>query len=243
MLENWSRVLKYWKYGEFKGVLLSVSAFSSVVCITAGDVLSGSTVSVAKRAVAGEHCLIKFCLYDIMLKTNSSYVSSCLRELSGLTSLKSLNLDARQITDAGLAALTSLTGLTHLDLFGARITDSGTSHLRNLKNLRSLEICGGGLTDAGVKNIKDLSSLSLLNLSQNCNLTDKTLEMISGIDVTLYFVIFPCRREVVENDKMVDRIDLFERFKFPCDKCRIETSKAPEELKISDLGGLQGHSK
>ncbi|MBA0840546.1 hypothetical protein Goarm_003124 [Gossypium armourianum] len=229
MLENWSRVLKYWKYGEFKGVLLSVSAFSSVVCITAGDVLSGSTVSLCKL----ESINLSFTVVS----------DGGLRELSGLTSLKSLNLDARQITDAGLAALTSLTGLTHLDLFGARITDSGTSHLRNLKNLRSLEICGGGLTDAGVKNIKDLSSLSLLNLSQNCNLTDKTLEMISGIDVTLYFVIFLCRREVVENDKMVDRIDLFERFKFPCDKCRIETSKAPEELKISDLGGLQGHSK
>lgn len=49
------------------------------------------------------------------------------------------------------------------------------------KNLRSLEICGGGLTDAGVKNIKDLSSLTLLNLSQNNLLTDRTLELISGI--------------------------------------------------------------
>lgn len=48
------------------------------------------------------------------------------------------------------------------------------------KNLLSLEICGGGLTDAGVKNIKDLTSLTLLNLSQNCNLTDKTLELVSG---------------------------------------------------------------
>ncbi|KAF5957174.1 hypothetical protein HYC85_004399 [Camellia sinensis] len=104
-----------------------------------------------------------------------------LRKLSGLSSLKSLNLDARQITDAGLSALTSLTGLTHLDLFGARITDSGTNYLRNFKNLRSLEICGGGLTDAGVKNIKDLSSLTVLNLSQNGNLTDKSLEMISGL--------------------------------------------------------------
>ncbi|CAL5375596.1 unnamed protein product [Camellia sinensis] len=127
-----------------------------------------------------------------------------LRKLSGLSSLKSLNLDARQITDAGLSALTNgfhvymaaifasafigvgpcclnfcLTGLTHLDLFGARITDSGTNYLRNFKNLRSLEICGGGLTDAGVKNIKDLSSLTVLNLSQNGNLTDKSLEMIS----------------------------------------------------------------
>ena len=51
----------------------------------------------------------------------------------------------------------------------------------DFKNLRSLEICGGGLTDAGVKNIKDLSSLTVLNLSQNNNLTDKSLEMISGI--------------------------------------------------------------
>ena len=50
----------------------------------------------------------------------------------------------------------------------------------DFKNLKSLEICGGGLTDSGVKNIKDLSSLTLLNLSQNCNLTDRTLEMISG---------------------------------------------------------------
>lgn len=51
----------------------------------------------------------------------------------------------------------------------------------DFKNLKSLEICGGGLTDAGVKNIKDLSSLTVLNLSQNSNLTDKCLEMISGI--------------------------------------------------------------
>lgn len=63
-------------------------------------------------------------------------------------------------------------------------------YLIDFKNLRSLEICGGGLTDAGVKNIKDLSSLSLLNLSQNCNLTDKTLEMISGIVVILHIFFF-----------------------------------------------------
>lgn len=55
------------------------------------------------------------------------------------------------------------------------------SYQTDFKNLQSLEICGGGLTDAGVKNIKDLASLKLLNLSQNCNLTDKTLELASGI--------------------------------------------------------------
>lgn len=62
--------------------------------------------------------------------------------------------------------------------------------LVDFKNLRSLEICGGGLTDAGVKNIKDLTSLTLLNLSQNSHLTDKSLEVISGI-VSCLFMLFP----------------------------------------------------
>ncbi|CAI0388764.1 unnamed protein product [Linum tenue] len=54
--------------------------------------------------------------------------------------------------------------------------------LVDFKNLQSLEICGGGITDAGVKNIKELSHLTVLNLSQNSNLTDKTLELISGLE-------------------------------------------------------------
>ena len=39
-----------------------------------------------------------------------------------------------------------------------------------------------------MKNIKDLTCLTVLNLSQNCNLTDKSLELISGICV--YFSLF-----------------------------------------------------
>nr|CAB3485044.1 unnamed protein product [Digitaria exilis] len=58
--------------------------------------------------------------------------------------------------------------------------------LRNLQSINlsftlSLEVCGGLITDAGVKNIKDLKALTLLNISQNNNLTDKTLELISGL--------------------------------------------------------------
>jgi len=52
-----------------------------------------------------------------------------------------------------------------------------------------LEICSGGLTDAGVKNIKELSSLMCLNLSQNSNLTDKTVELIAGNFVGLHFCL------------------------------------------------------
>lgn len=68
----------------------------------------------------------------------------------------------------------------------------------DFKNLRSLEICGGGLTDTGVKNIKDLSSLMVLNLSQNSNLTDKTLELISGSSINYYY--FFCKSVQVERN-------------------------------------------
>ncbi|KAL6125425.1 hypothetical protein ACLB2K_073484 [Fragaria x ananassa] len=51
----------------------------------------------------------------------------------------------------------------------------------DFKNLQSLLICGGELTDAGVKNLKDLVCLTWLNLSQNRSLTDKSLEVISGL--------------------------------------------------------------
>lgn len=50
----------------------------------------------------------------------------------------------------------------------------------DFRNLQSLDLCGGTLTDTGVENIKDLSYLMFLNLSQNRNLTDKTLELLSG---------------------------------------------------------------
>nr|XP_025617502.1 F-box/LRR-repeat protein 14 isoform X13 [Arachis hypogaea] len=94
---------------------------------------------------------------------------ACLAHLKAvLTKLESLNLDSCRIGDEGLINL-------------AEVGDTGLHHLSEFKNLRSLEICGGGLTDAGVKNIRALSCLMCLNLSQNCNLTDKSLESISGL--------------------------------------------------------------
>ncbi|XLT51254.1 hypothetical protein HN873_043858 [Arachis hypogaea] len=52
---------------------------------------------------------------------------------------------------------------------------------RTFKNLQFLEICGRELTDGGVKHIKEMTSLTQLNLSQNCNLTDKILKLLSGM--------------------------------------------------------------
>nr|XP_025617513.1 F-box/LRR-repeat protein 14 isoform X9 [Arachis hypogaea] len=107
---------------------------------------------------------------------------ACLAHLKAvLTKLESLNLDSCRIGDEGLINLAGHRQLKCLVLSDTEVGDTGLHHLSEFKNLRSLEICGGGLTDAGVKNIRALSCLMCLNLSQNCNLTDKSLESISGM--------------------------------------------------------------
>ncbi|KAL6335433.1 hypothetical protein AAG906_029676 [Vitis piasezkii] len=134
---------------------------------------------------------------------------------------------------------------------------------KDFKNLQSLEICGGGLTDAGVKNIKDLTCLTVLNLSQNCNLTDKSLELISGEDfckdkcdiiwsiltyvhgngfrkpisciITLKrFLLF----QILEL-REVDCAGLFECFQLSYNQCRVAASEATEEFEVTDTGFVQ----
>ncbi|KAE9453586.1 hypothetical protein C3L33_14548, partial [Rhododendron williamsianum] len=109
----------------------------------------------------------------------------------------------------------------------------------DFKNLKSLEICGGGLTDAGVKNIKDLSSLTVLNLSQNSNLTDKCLEMISGIFLKLTSPSFlDGLRETWD-----DTIGFFERFKLSHNRCGVAVPQATKESEIAYIGLMQGDCK
>lgn len=129
----------------------------------------------------------------------------------------------------------------------------------DFKNLRSLEICGGGLTDAGVKNIKDLTTLRRLNLSQNCNLTDKTLELISGtynlftlnsgnclslslslsslylgLSLIAWNAFLKCR---------TDRSSVFECIELPHYQLRSAAPEAAEEFEAAHSGVLQGYGQ
>ncbi|KAH7688533.1 RNI-like protein [Dioscorea alata] len=103
-----------------------------------------------------------------------------LAALSTLTSLKSLNLDHLEISDASLPFLSIFSGLTHLDLSGCCLFGFGMGYLY-FTNLQSLEISDGFLNDFCTRSIKDLTSLKLLNLSYNSEITDVTLERISGL--------------------------------------------------------------
>ncbi|RVW67805.1 hypothetical protein CK203_066178 [Vitis vinifera] len=117
---------------------------------------------------------------------------------------------------------------------------------KDFKNLQSLEICGGGLTDAGVKNIKDLTCLTVLNLSQNCNLTDKSLELISGedfckdkCDIIWSILTYVHGNGFTESNSRVDCAGLFECFQLSYNQCRVAASEATEEFEVTDTGFVQ----
>lgn len=59
-----------------------------------------------------------------------------------LTSLKFLNLEQTDVTDAGLVHVRCLSNLQRLDLSGTRITDAGLEHLKPLRNLQELDLGG-----------------------------------------------------------------------------------------------------
>ena len=83
--------------------------------------------------------------------------------LEGMTRLKRLNLYGTKITDSGLAHLEGLTQLQTLDLAYTTITDAGLVHLKGLTQLKSLSFQGTQVTDAGLVHLKGLTRLETLN--------------------------------------------------------------------------------
>ncbi|CAI5728408.1 unnamed protein product [Hyaloperonospora brassicae] len=101
--------------------------------------------------------------------------------LARLKKLRTLHLDTQEITNRALADVCFLPQLERLDLFGANITDDGLLYLVQLHELRELTICGGNVSDHGVEVISKLASLTYLNLSQNPNITSKSLSCLRSL--------------------------------------------------------------
>jgi len=84
-----------------------------------------------------------------------------LRPLAGLTRLRSLDLTATPIDDAGLAPVAGFPDLGRLTLARTRVGDAGLAHLVGLTNLTDLGLSGTRVTDAGLARLPRLSSLDL----------------------------------------------------------------------------------
>jgi hypothetical protein len=88
--------------------------------------------------------------------------------------------DATKCSDKGFAALKELPSLRKLVLGKATLTPAAATAIGQCKNLRYLGLVGCGVTDAEFAGMKDLTMLEHLALSENPQITDKTMAVVKG---------------------------------------------------------------
>ncbi len=88
-----------------------------------------------------------------------------LKEIAGLSRLRSLLLNETKITDAGLEPVGKVITLENLDLRNCSLNNKAISHLTGLKKLKALRLSGNSdIDDDAMANINQLPKLKALML-------------------------------------------------------------------------------
>ncbi|HTV48765.1 MAG TPA: leucine-rich repeat domain-containing protein [Phycisphaerae bacterium] len=96
---------------------------------------------------------------------NTNMTDSGLEELSGFTSLQSLDLSGDdQVTDMGLQKLAGLTQLQYLNLNGTQVTDASLQEIAGFTQLQTLNLDNTSVSDVGLKELVSLTQLHTLDL-------------------------------------------------------------------------------
>lgn len=103
-----------------------------------------------------------------------------LKNVEGMTELKTLILAHTQVTDAGLRNIVRLNQLQTLLLDGTQITDAGLDHIMGLAHLERLSLDNTQVTDSGLKQIGEIAGLKSLSLDDT-RITDKGLKHLNGL--------------------------------------------------------------
>jgi Leucine-rich repeat (LRR) protein len=105
-----------------------------------------------------------------------------LRNVTGLSKLKYLDMPRASITDSGMKHLENLINLQNLIISScSNITNNGISKLSKLTNLKILHLHKTGLTDAGMSTIGKLVNLEILGLNYT-NITDNCINQITKLN-------------------------------------------------------------
>ena len=100
------------------------------------------------------------------LNLNATQITDAgLKDIAKLQNLTILSLFDTKITDAGLIEVAKLKSLTRLILGFTKITDAGLKEVAKLQNLEDLRLDDTKITDAGLKDLAKLQNLTLLTLS------------------------------------------------------------------------------
>lgn len=122
-------------------------------------------------------------LQKLRMHYGNSITNDGFAAITNLKELRVLSLTCKNIDDTGLDSIFKLKKLINLAIYDMpNISDKGLSKILKLKNLKALNLGGTGITKFSLNKIKKLRHLFYLNIS-NLDLSDKTMEAVSGIRV------------------------------------------------------------
>ncbi len=119
-------------------------------------------------------------IVDVGIYQGSGATDEVFQHLKLFKSLKTLYLNAPEISDKGLRELKDHQSLVGLQLINTRMTDAGLHELKELRNLHDLVFEGSQVTDAGLKELKDHSNLESLTLG-GPHITDAGLKKLKDL--------------------------------------------------------------
>ncbi len=114
---------------------------------------------------------------------NERVTDAWLERLSGLTSLRNLNIANCQVKGDGLRHVGTLTGLRELNLTLTPVSDDGLKHLGTLTELRYLGLASTECTGTGFAHLTQLKKLENVNF-HHTPLNDAGLRAISKVGVS-----------------------------------------------------------
>jgi hypothetical protein len=89
-----------------------------------------------------------------------------LTHLSGMASIRWLDIGDTKVTDEGLAYLRSLKGLQSLTLLNDEVGDNGVTHLTGFENLQHLDLMSTRVSDASITSLSGLRGMRSLRIYQ-----------------------------------------------------------------------------
>ncbi len=114
---------------------------------------------------------------------NERVTDDWLKRLSGVTTLKRLDLANCAIQGSGLQHIAGMTGLRELNLTLTPVTDAGLQHLARLTELRSLGLASTQCTGTGFSHLTALKQLESVNFHFT-PLNDAGLEAIAQVPIS-----------------------------------------------------------
>jgi Leucine-rich repeat (LRR) protein len=133
-----------------------------------------------KGGAAGLDYLKGLTNLEVLWLYDSHITDEYLAHLSGLATIRTLDIVRTRITDAGFTWLKTLPNLTELTLRGSPVTGQGLRQLQGLAQLRYLDLSDTRISDAGTPSLGSLSQLTNLFLT-NTSVGDPGLVSLEGL--------------------------------------------------------------